>query len=285
LQFNVPKLPETEILHQAELRFRTRSNGRISVLIKKGDSVIRKFLLVQKPISMDYDIIFDVTKQLSPWINGHHGNITIEIRRNVFYIKNRGVKKSKKHSSAAYKENAKEAILILFSKDSDFLKKLHKEMTTDSARNSAVPVMNDVTSDVTNAGENILSRKKRASNKRRQSQKRLSNKTSKRKKICQVRDFEVDFNQIGWGQWIIIPKRFNSKICQGSCPAPIDADLTPTNHALLQSLMRVGNRKKGPPMPCCVPTKFKPLSMLYYEKKEVVVRYHEDMIVDKCGCR
>ncbi|TNN83790.1 Nodal [Liparis tanakae] len=37
--------------------------------------------------------------------------------------------------------------------------------------------------------------------------------------------------------------------------------------------------------PCCAPTKMSPLSMLYYENREMLLRHHEDMIVDQCGCQ
>lgn len=37
--------------------------------------------------------------------------------------------------------------------------------------------------------------------------------------------------------------------------------------------------------PCCAPIKMSPLSMLYYENGEMLLRHHEDMIVDECGCQ
>ncbi|ESO89077.1 hypothetical protein LOTGIDRAFT_106360, partial [Lottia gigantea] len=94
----------------------------------------------------------------------------------------------------------------------------------------------------------------------------------------------VDFNSIGWGQWIIHPKKFNARFCYGECASPIDVKYKPTNHAMLQTLMR-SKRKNSAPPACCVPTKLNPLSMLYYEFDEIVVRHHEEMIASECGCR
>ena len=118
-----------------------------------------------------------------------------------------------------------------------------------------------------------------------QRSKRESNRVRPRgRQNCERKDFFVDFNSIGWGQWIVFPKRFNARQCLGRCPMPVDQKYYPTNHAILQSLMRLQDRASVA-RPCCVPAKLSAISMLYYEKGEVVVRQHEDMIVDKCGCR
>ncbi|ELT90528.1 hypothetical protein CAPTEDRAFT_110325 [Capitella teleta] len=101
---------------------------------------------------------------------------------------------------------------------------------------------------------------------------------------CQIKDLIVDFKVIGWSEWIVYPLSFNAYQCDGKCPLPVVQDYDPTNHAVLQSLMRIYDRDSTT-RPCCVPTKLKPLSMLYYEKDMIVVRHHEDMVVDRCGCR
>nr|BAD99300.1 nodal-related protein [Cynops pyrrhogaster] len=103
------------------------------------------------------------------------------------------------------------------------------------------------------------------------------------KPLCRKVDMFVDFEQIGWGSWIVYPKRYNAYRCEGICPTPVDETFSPTNHAYMQSLLKLYHPNRVE-CPSCVPVKMSPLSMLYYENGEVVLRHHEDMVVEECGC-
>uniref|UniRef100_A0A8C3FET5 TGF-beta family profile domain-containing protein n=1 Tax=Chrysemys picta bellii TaxID=8478 RepID=A0A8C3FET5_CHRPI len=101
--------------------------------------------------------------------------------------------------------------------------------------------------------------------------------------LCRRVDMIVNFEQTGWGSWIVYPKKYNAYRCEGECPAPVDETFKPTNHAYIQSLLKLYQPNRVP-CPACAPVKMSPLSMLYYEKGEVVLRHHEDMIIEECGC-
>ncbi|NWH42363.1 NODAL protein, partial [Chloropsis hardwickii] len=101
--------------------------------------------------------------------------------------------------------------------------------------------------------------------------------------LCRRVDMLVDFEQTGWGGWIVYPKKYNAYRCEGLCPSPVDESFKPTNHAYIQSLLQL-YKPNQVPCPACSPVKMSPLSMLYYEKGEIVVRHHEDMIIEECGC-
>eukprot|EP00075_Anas_platyrhynchos_P009161 XP_021134667.2 nodal homolog [Anas platyrhynchos] len=103
------------------------------------------------------------------------------------------------------------------------------------------------------------------------------------KSLCRRVDMMVDFEQTGWGSWIVYPKKYNAYRCEGQCPSPVDETFKPTNHAYIQSLLQL-YKPHQVPCPACSPIRMSPLSMLYYEKGEIVVRHHEDMVIEECGC-
>ncbi|XP_026199706.1 southpaw [Anabas testudineus] len=101
--------------------------------------------------------------------------------------------------------------------------------------------------------------------------------------LCRRVDMWVDFDHIGWDEWIVHPKRYNAYRCEGECPIPLDETFHPTNHAYMQSLL-LHHHPGRVSCPSCVPTRLSPLSMLYYENDDLALRHHEDMIVEECGC-
>uniref|UniRef100_A0AAR2LBK0 TGF-beta family profile domain-containing protein n=1 Tax=Pygocentrus nattereri TaxID=42514 RepID=A0AAR2LBK0_PYGNA len=106
---------------------------------------------------------------------------------------------------------------------------------------------------------------------------------SAQRPLCRRVDMWVDFDQIGWNEWIVHPKRYNAFRCEGECPIPLDESFKPTNHAYMQSLLKLYHPERVT-CPSCVPTRLSSLSMLYYEGDDVVLRHHEDMVVEECGC-
>ncbi|KAK7165467.1 hypothetical protein R3I94_003734 [Phoxinus phoxinus] len=108
--------------------------------------------------------------------------------------------------------------------------------------------------------------------------------TEQPRDLCRRVDMWVDFDQIGWDEWIVHPKRYNAYRCEGQCPSPLDESFNPTNHAYMQSLLKLFHPERVS-CPSCVPARLSSLSMLYYEGDGVVMRHHEDMIVEECGCQ
>ncbi|KAM5171821.1 nodal homolog [Mantella aurantiaca] len=103
------------------------------------------------------------------------------------------------------------------------------------------------------------------------------------KPLCQRVEMVVDFGEIGWGDWIVYPKKYNAYRCEGACPIPLNETFKPTNHAYMKSVVKLYQPEKVE-CPSCIPVRMSPLSMLYYEGTDIVLRHHEEMIVEECGC-
>ncbi|CAI5452750.1 unnamed protein product [Caenorhabditis angaria] len=103
--------------------------------------------------------------------------------------------------------------------------------------------------------------------------------------LCRKTELYVDFDELGWQDWIMAPKGYDAFQCQGSCPSVMPASLNASNHAIIQALLHSLNPEEVPP-PCCVPTETSPLSILYMDTDNVIViKEYADMRVESCGCR
>jgi bone morphogenetic protein 2/4 len=133
------------------------------------------------------------------------------------------------------------------------------------------------------SGDEIVSRSKRAS----QSSKRAtqSRKRKEGRQNCQRYPLYVDFQDVGWNDWIVAPPGYDAFYCHGDCPFPLADHLNSTNHAIVQTLVNSVN-PSAVPKACCVPTSLTSISMLYLdEESKVVLKNYQDMAVLGCGCR
>lgn len=103
---------------------------------------------------------------------------------------------------------------------------------------------------------------------------------------CKKQSLYVEFKDIGWDSWILAPTGYDAYECSGICSFPLTKHVTPTKHAIVQTLVNINNPQKVA-RACCVPTKLEPISLLYLDDTGVVTYKYkfEGMVVAECGCR
>nr|XP_015827411.2 bone morphogenetic protein 10 [Nothobranchius furzeri] len=103
---------------------------------------------------------------------------------------------------------------------------------------------------------------------------------------CKKQSLYVEFKDIGWDSWILAPTGYEAFECAGICSYPLTKHVTPTKHAIVQTLVNINSPQKAA-QACCVPTKLDPISLLYLDDTGVVTyKYkYEGMVVAECGCR
>ncbi|KAG9333053.1 hypothetical protein JZ751_013838 [Albula glossodonta] len=103
---------------------------------------------------------------------------------------------------------------------------------------------------------------------------------------CKKTSLYVEFKDIGWDSWILAPTGYEAFECNGVCTYPLTKHVTPTKHAIVQTLVSMRSPQRVS-RACCVPTKLDPISLLYLDETGVVTyKYkYEGMVVAECGCR
>ncbi|KAJ8415441.1 hypothetical protein AAFF_G00424210 [Aldrovandia affinis] len=103
---------------------------------------------------------------------------------------------------------------------------------------------------------------------------------------CKKTSLYVEFKDIGWENWILAPTGYEAFECKGICTYPLTKHVTPTKHAIIQTLVSMKSPQRVA-RACCVATKLDPISLLYLDDTGVVTyKYkYEGMVVAECGCR
>lgn len=101
---------------------------------------------------------------------------------------------------------------------------------------------------------------------------------------CEKQALYVTFKDLKWHEWIIAPTGFHAFYCSGDCSFPLNPMKSPTNHAIVQTLVNLVHPKRVP-RACCVPTKLGPISVLYYTADtNVKLSKYSNMVAKSCGC-
>jgi hypothetical protein len=102
---------------------------------------------------------------------------------------------------------------------------------------------------------------------------------------CKRHAMYVDFEDVGWSDWIIAPQGYQAFMCKGECPYPLATHHNSTNHAIIQMTLNSVNRVMVPKA-CCVPTEYSDISLLYMtENNHATMKNYHQMVVEACGCR
>uniref|UniRef100_A0A3Q4AQ22 TGF-beta family profile domain-containing protein n=1 Tax=Mola mola TaxID=94237 RepID=A0A3Q4AQ22_MOLML len=70
----------------------------------------------------------------------------------------------------------------------------------------------------------------------------LDYNSSDQKTACRRHELYVSFRELGWQDWIIAPEGYAANYCDGECSFPLNAHMNATNHAIVQTLVRLTHR-------------------------------------------
>ncbi|XP_063706497.1 inhibin beta chain [Culicoides brevitarsis] len=102
---------------------------------------------------------------------------------------------------------------------------------------------------------------------------------------CCKQRFYVSFKEIGWDDWILAPPGYYANYCRGDCAGIFRTpDTYSSYHTHFIEEYRKAEKLEGM-KPCCAPTKFSSMSLIYYGPDEKIIKRDlPKMVVEECGC-
>ena len=110
---------------------------------------------------------------------------------------------------------------------------------------------------------------------------------------CSLHRWYLDFERLGWMQWIRYPTGYYANFCSGACAitpsGATDNSTIVSNHAFVKSLYRAatsGTDGEGPQTEaCCVSLHLSPINILYNnDEGQWMLTEMAEMTAEECGC-
>ncbi|VDM53253.1 unnamed protein product [Angiostrongylus costaricensis] len=114
-----------------------------------------------------------------------------------------------------------------------FASEPHSMSTIQLSRHQSVPL---IVYSVLKEPSSVRRKRATPSRRDRKKQRKQHHRNATESNVCQKKALYVDFEEIGWQEWILAPKSYEASQCVGICPHPLPAHLNATNHAIVQSL-------------------------------------------------
>lgn len=118
--------------------------------------------------------------------------------------------------------------------------------------------------------------------------KRNSNCLPEMKECCRD-ELYINFEDIGWSDWILHPTGYHAYFCRGSCSSAASLTISgsPYNNVIRRLFTKNGNtvHRKNEIVPCCSPTQLSAIQLLYVDSNNTITQKTlPNMVVEACGC-
>ncbi|XP_068111610.1 dorsalin-1-like [Hyperolius riggenbachi] len=280
-QFNI-SIPKQEEVTKAELILKTTFSNwgvehlRLFEVVHKEtsrNSETLNSLLASKDVRTDESVTIDVTETVNKWTSTKKKTQKLELSLNP---KTGQDSCNQSRMSDILFDSSYQPILIVFSDHhGNQLKEMMEpnQMILHEQKNILDIYYKNNSASHTEVRRNVTKGRSRL-------------KRSTVRDHCKKVSLMVNFKDIGWDNIIIYPPSYDAGQCVGRCYYPLTDNVTPTKHAIIQSLMHI-KKPKDVGSVCCVPTKLESLQVVYKEdrKSPVIKKNYEGMKVVECGCR
>ncbi|XP_036937597.1 growth/differentiation factor 2 [Acanthopagrus latus] len=291
LQFNV-SVPSHEKITTADLQLFFLPHPRSGVTSHNFKATVKVYevdyndltsttqLLVGKEVTGSHSMweTLDVTTAIQSWVRSGRGATVFDV---VVDRKDCGASYSGEEGAGCFNMSVSvgdntSAALIVFSDDLGSRRRETKKELREMILHEEDTILHSGAD--WNRGDQLPNQILEAQHPRRR-------KRKAEREYCQRASLKVSFKDIGWDSWIVAPPEYDAFECRGLCYHPLTDEMTPSKHALIQTLMNIRDPSKAN-MACCVPIKLDPITVMYQENGRLTIRYlYEEMKVAECGCR